>query len=365
MIIPKVHILQLWEKKLIQHLHLQVDLSPDDIKTFDERYLKPFDETFVEGIKKDKAGSVKIVFDLGLKMILMKEFPEYRPVYSDRVGMLKMTVEQFQQANSLSKGEKLVFKERYMKCLDSFQAKNSKKSVIRFNQPLIPKDLEYLKNQYNDDYMVHYTPSETGILLVYDSNGYKANPEQTRLQFQVRKVFQDIRYKKVVPVEVVKAFSQYFAEGSENSAKLVILCGKTEANEKLNVTIKAFDPFCKMMWLTVDDLNKTSDEIFDSILPKLGSDYSYESLVYDLNDLTKDILPQDKVKEFRDKINRFGNQVSLELYVSIVNELYEASKKFIVQTHFNHLQNVLDSLKLTKDLLFQKVFQVSYESKSY
>ena len=365
MIIPKVHILQLWEKKLIQHLHLQVDMSPDDIKGFNENYLKPFDAVFIEEFQKDKAGSVKFVFDLGLKMILMKEFPEYRPVYSDRVGMLKMTVEQFQQANALSRGEKLVFKERYVKCLDSFQAKNSKKSVIRFNQPLTTKDLEYLKNQYNDDYMVHYTPSEKGILLVYDSKGYRANPEQTRLQFQVRKVFQDIRYKKVVPVEVEKAFSRYFAEGSENSAKLIILCGKTEANQKLNVAIKAFDPFCKIMWLTVDDLDKTSDEIFDSILPKLGADYSYESLVYDLNDVTKDILPQDKVKEFRDKINLFGNQVSLDLYVSIVNELYEASKKFIVQTQFNHLKNVLDSLKLTKDLLFQKFFQNSYDPKSH
>jgi hypothetical protein len=361
MIIPFYQVAELWNKNKLQNLGLKLDLSSDQV-TLAEPIIKDFTPEMFRKFNDGNVDNVTFVYSPELRVSLMKYFPDYyQPEHSDRISMLRLYLQQFELANELSKGKKAQFKRRYIKSLDAVEDRDGKSSIIRFNQELESKDIEYLKNRFSDEYNLKYTSSEKGILLVYDTKGYKSNPQMTKLQFQVRKLFQDIRYKRVLSVDIAQAFASYFKAFEGNSPKLVMLCGRTQSNEFLLKLLRVFDPFVKTMWLDVDTLNKDVDAIFDEILPKLGSDYSYENILYDPNDKTKDILSQSDTRVYRDRISQLSREFAIRMYIDIEYDLIEAMKKTLVGNQLKHLYSVLDALKISKDTLFNKFLEGSVD----
>lgn len=362
MILPFYQVEELFKKGLIKDLQLQLDLTPPEVSTPNPMYYKPFSKELFLKFTQTKPDKISFVYNPHLKDLVLKNFPDYfQPIYSDKISMIRMILQQFEIANSLSRWEKTVFRKRVIKSLTSVQDKEQKYSVIKFNSELKEKDLEYIKNRFSDDYIIPYTVTEKGILLVTDTKGYKENPSLSKLQFQVRKVFNDIRYKRILTVDASVAFAAFFKPVEDIAPKLVVLCGETNKNLLLFRLIKIFDPFAKIMWLGPDDLKKDPDEVFDLILPKLGSDYSYESLIYDPKDTTKELLSSSEAAEFRERIGLLGRSFSIKEYISIEFELLEKMKKFVVHNQLQHLYSVLEGNKLSKEIIFTNLLEGSLE----
>ena len=358
MIIPFYQLSELWNRKKIQNLGLEIDLSSAESGMESPSFFKALTSQIWDNVNAKNPGRVFVRYNLPLKTLLLQNFPDYyQPAYSDKISMLRMYLQQFEQANAMSRGRKLTFKKRYLKSLDSLQDKDGEKDILSFNQEIDSRLVDYLRTRYNDEYTLQYTASEKGILLVTDAKGYKENPQLAKLQFQIRKIFHDIRYKRVFAVDADQALTNYFKTTEGNSPKLVILCGQTKKNEYLSWILKVFDPFCKVQWLTAEDFKKTADDIFDQILPRLGSDYSYESLINDPDDSSREALPQNEIREFREAIAKLSREFSLKKYISIEYQLLEKVKKNVIQSQLNHLATVLEGLKISKDVIFTKLLE--------
>jgi hypothetical protein len=359
MIVPFYQFQELAKSGVLKDLKLKVDMTPPESgETGNPLFLKDFTQELMLKLSDNQPSTVTIAYDPILKDLLETRFKDYyHPAYSDKISMIRMLLQQFAMANGLSEGRKLTFRKRSVKSLVSVPDRDNRGSLLRFNMEIGIKELDVLRNRFSDEYVLPYTISEKGLLLVYDMQGYLENPALTKLQFQVRKIFHDIRYKRVFSTEVKAAFSAYFKSMEGNAPKLVILCGETPSNLFIFRQIKVFDPFAKIMWLRPEDLSKDSDEVFDRILPKLGSDYAYESLLCDPEDRTKDPLPQSDALDMRERIGKLSREFSLREYINLEFELLERMKKHTVAIQLSHLASVLEGMKVTKDAIFTKLLE--------
>ncbi|GEM_PF-7121953 len=355
MIVPSYQIADLWNKHKIQGIDLVVDLTPEGLDSH-EMYHKSMTKETYENLISGHTGVFNFVYNPVLKDFLLKNFSEYyQPAYHERISMLKMLIRQYEMTNEFSKGKKTVYKKRFVKSLETIKDVDGKRILVEFNQEVDLKDLDVIRVKFNEEYTLKYTTSEKGILLIYDTKGYVKNPQLTKLQFQVRKIFHDITYKRVQSADVTRGFTSYFKTFEGNNPKVVVFCGRTEKNEYLSKQIRAFDPFVKIIWVEVEDLNKNADDIFDKILPKLGSDYAYETLVYDQEDKTKENMPQGEIKDLKERINILSRDFTIKEYIEIENHLIDKMRKFVVRNQFAHLNNILDALKISKDIIFNKL----------
>jgi hypothetical protein len=345
----------LWTKHKIQSLNLKVDLTPEGTDP-SPIYQKELTKETYQNLVESQSGFINFVYHPELKALLLKNFAEYyQPAYHEKISMLRIQLKQYEMTNNFSKGKKTVFKKRFLKSLETVFDLDGKRILLEFNQEIDFKALDVIRLKFNDEYNLKYTSSEKGILLIYDAKGYAKNPQLTKLQFQVRKIFHDIRYKRVLSTDVAQGFASYFKTFEGNNPKVVVFCGRTEKNTYLSKQIRAFDPFVKLMWVETEDLNKGADDIFDSILPKLGSDYSYETLVNDPDDKTKENLPSNESKELKERINALSREFSIREYVEIENLLIDKMRKYTVANQFSHLYNILDGLRISKDVIFNKL----------
>lgn len=358
MIVPFYQFQELWDSGELRDLPLKLDMTPDAEENSNPIFYKDLTAEAVLGLKERHPETVTLVFDSRLQRLLESRFKDYyHPAYADKISMLRLLLRQFETANALSRGRKTVFRRRFAKSLASLTDKESGRLLIRYNAEITERHLDLLRNRHSDEYVLPYTLSEKGILLVYDSEGYRDNPVLTKLQFQVRKIFHDLRYKRVFATDVRSAFAAWFKAVESHAPKLLVFCGETPSNLFVLRQVKVFDPFAKTLALTPEDLDRDADEIFDRILPKLGSDYAYEALLHDPEDTSKDPLPQGEAVELRERITRLARGFSLREYLEIEWLLLERSQRHVVAPQATHLASVLDNLKISKDAVFTKLLE--------
>ena len=367
MYIPFKIIKELWTKENLQKLNLELDASDtqnaqifqiDEKKEININLL--LTDEYLKKLEEKNVDDISIYYNKEFIKILKKYYPDkYLQEDTAELYKVELILEHFKLANKLSSYDNTHFKNRYIKILqDIIIGTKIKKIDIVYGTILDSKKMESIKLNFPENYKINYVTSEKGILLVLDENSYKTDPQLLRLQFMIRKIFTDVNYKKFTIVKLKDGFRKYFRPDGDFYPKLVLLVGKTGGNIFLYKSIKIFDPFAKIAWLTKENLTGNPDLIFDSLINKLSQDYSEEYKIYSKNREDKEQLNPLAIQEYRKKIGELGRNFSIKNYINIAYDILEKSMNYDMFQPKTHLLNTIIDLRIDPAKIFQRLLEL-------
>ncbi len=364
MIVPFNIIKELWAKENFAKLGLELDASDtqnaqifqiDESKGININLL--LTDEYLRKLEQQKVENISIYYNSELVKILKKYHPErYISEEVAELYKIELSFERFNLANKLSSYDNKIFKRRRIKLLqDIITGVKTKRIEAQYGDFIDERLLNFMKKEYPENYKIKYTTTEKGILLVLDENSYKTDPQLLRLQFMIRKIFTDVQYKNLTIVNLKEGFKNYFLPKSDFHPKLTLLVGKTSGNIRLYKAIKIFDPFSKIAWLTKENLNSNHDLIFDSIISKLGQDYSEEYKVYSMEREEKQQLSPIDLQDYRKRLSALGREFSINKYIDLAYEILEKGMKYDVFQPKTHLMNTIIDLKADPGKIFRNL----------
>ncbi len=365
MYIPFTIIKELWNKEKLEKFKIELDASDTQnaqIFRIDEKKAITINliltDEYLKKLEDQKVERISIYYNPQLMKILKRYHPnhyyteEIEPLYKIEHLFL-----QFEMANKLSSYDNTFFKKRYLTMLQDIISSETKikKIVAVYNDLLNRELLLKIKTLFSDSVNINFIQSERGVLLVLDNTAYKKDPHLVRLQFMVRKIFNDVNYSHLKAVDVSSGFKEYFKPTDKAFKKLVILVGKTENHLVLFKKIKIFDSFSKIVWITPEHLKSKPDLIFDSIITKLKQDYTEEYKIYSKPREKKNPLSQNDLQNYRKYLAVFGRKFNLKGYIELAYDIQEKSKDSDMFQPKTHLMNILLDLRYSPVKIFNQL----------
>ncbi|MBU1075720.1 MAG: hypothetical protein KKH98_00410 [Spirochaetes bacterium] len=365
MYIPFRIIKELWAKENLHNLSIELDASDTQnaqIFRIDEKKgisinLILTDE-YLQKLEAQKVENISIYYNQNLMKLLKRHYPQrYHTEETASLNEIEKIFSQFEAANSLSFYDKKVFKKRFLKILQDIITPDTKikKIVAMYNELLDVELMRKIKTLFFDSVNIDFVQSERGILMILDNENHMNNPELVRLQFMVRKIFNDVNYSNIKIVDVKMGFKEYFEPLDLISKKLIILVGKTPSLIKLFKMIKIFDPFSKIIWMTAEHLSTKPDLIFDSIIQKLNQDYSQEYRTNMTKREEKAALSQNEVQMYRKHLAEFSRKFNLDMYIELAYDIQEKGKTIDMFQPKTHLMNILLDSRYSPAKIFDKI----------
>lgn len=368
MYIPFKIIKELWVKEQIANLKIELDASDtqnaqifriDEGKAISVNLL--LTDEYLRKLEEQKVENISIYYNTQLMKILKRNYPDRYPTEeTGTLNQIEDLFKQFDYANEMSSFQGKIFKKRYLRILQDVIRTDTriKRIVAMYNELLDPSLMDKIKALFSGSININYIQSERGILMILDNAAYQQDPQLVRLQFMVRKIFNDVQYKNIKSVDVKNGFKEYFEPSDLISKKLIILVGKTPSLLFLFKEIKIFDPFSKIIWLTNDHLKSNPDNIFDSIIKKLNQNYASEMATFSAPREDKTSLSQIEIQKYRKMLAEFGRQFNLKTYINLAYEILEKSKSVDMFQPKTHLTNILLDQRYSPEKIFLQLINI-------
>ncbi len=351
------------QKYDIGEFNIEIDLSDKQNQEFfpdaHDRLLLNND-TFIDFSLRRLDHPVALKYNDRLYRLLHQDYPALFPTpEAVHAAELRSILNTYTIANSLSTMGNSVFKKRTMLFgQDIIGNDKNRRYIGHMNDVLDEEHLNTIITQFGEKYMVRYYNNERGCLVVYDTDGYKNNQELVRLQFMVRKLFNDIHYHSLVVTNTAVAIKKYFKPEYIFYPKVIVLCGDTESNNNIARQVKCFDPFATIVMLTQQHITAGFDAIFDEIIVQLSNDYSDLVKIYFDLDAPKEFLMPEKVDAIRQQIIRLGKEFVLNDMFKIWEILIDLEKKYNVKQLYTYLDEVLKGHGITREKVFNSLVSV-------
>ncbi|MBN1897892.1 MAG: hypothetical protein JW827_03860 [Spirochaetes bacterium] len=366
MFIPLHIIKELWvQEPKVKHSMIELDASDihnAQIFGIDENKAITINliltDKYMEKLKAQKVDKVSIYYDKRVASLLRQYYPKDYPV-PDEMTFYEMEIlfSQYKLANEHSSYDNKKFKSRHITLLQDIitVVGKSSKIIVPYNTLVTEKVVDKMKEHVKSNTAIEYLPNEKGILLIFDNSAYKHDPELLRLQYKIRKIFDDVNYTNYKAIDVNQAFNEYFFPSKKDFYKVVFMVGKTVKNDFLFKALKVFDPFAIIAWLTKEHIKTAQDILFDSILNKLSRDYKKEVIMFSKERDKKTTLTPIQIQKYRNLMTNLSKKFNLKGYVEIAFDILSKSNDFDMFQPKTHLMNILLDLRQPPHKIFSRL----------